>query len=202
MAGDSLMKKHLALVLATVFLVLGAVAAPAEGQTLAEAAKREAERRAKLQQLPIKTYTSADVEVRPGTPARVETIPAPAAASNAAGATEAKPGTATDAKAAKAEPPKVREKRDEDHWRERAGVIRDRLNGLRANVEGIDARLAELRLELESASGARATALNGEIQQAAKDLTRFQRDLRLIEQEWTNFEDRARAAKIPLSWIR
>lgn len=193
------MKKHLALVLAPLFVVIGGLAATAEGQTLAEAAKREAERRAKLQQVPVKTYTSADVEVRPGTAARVETIPAPLPAAET---TEAKPAGAADPKAAKVEPPKVREKRDEDHWRERAKVIRDRLNRLRADAAAIEGRVAELQLALESASGAKATALNGELQQAAKDLTRYQRDLRLIDQEWNNFEDRARAAKIPLSWIR
>lgn len=190
------MKKHLALVLASLFVVCGAVAT-AEAQTLAEAAKREAERRAKLQG-PVKTYTAADVEVRPGSAARVETIPAPAAAAAAA---EAKPSGEAGAKA-KAEPPKVRDKRDEDHWRERAKVIRDRLDRLRADSAAIEGRVAELQLALESASGAKATALNSELQQASKDLTRYQRDTRLIEQEWTNFEDRARAAKIPLSWIR
>ena len=196
------MKKHLGLVLAPMFVVLGAFAATAEGQTLAEAAKREAERRAKLQQTPVKTYTAADVEVRPGSAARVETVPAPVAAPSAAAAGEPKPAAGADPKGAKADPPKVRDKRDEDHWRERANVIRDRLNKLRADTAAIEGHVAELQLALESASGAKATALSSELQQATKDLTRFQRDTRLIEQEWTNFEDRARAARVPLSWIR
>ena len=184
-------------VIVTSVVLLGSVALPAQGQTLAEAAKREAERRAKLQQVPVKTYTSADVEVRPGSgPGRgkVETIPAEPEPA------EAKP--AVPVAGAKAEGPKVRLKRDEDHWRERANVIRDRLNKLRADAAAIEGRIAELRVELESASGAKATAISAEIQEATKDLTRFQRDVRLIDGEWAAFEARARDAKIPMAWIR
>lgn len=195
------MKKHVHLVLTSMMLI-AAGAWPVEGQTLADAARREAERRSKLQG-PVKVYTSADVEVRPGAgtgPSKVETIPA--------APLEAKPGAAatpvlTDADAKKeAEPVKAREKRDEEHWRERAKVIRDRLDGLRADAAAVEGRIAELRLELESASGAKVGALNNELEDALKELTGLQRDVRLIEQDWATFEERARVAKIPLSWIR
>ena len=94
---------HLAL---TSMMLIAAGVRPVEGQTLAEAARREAERRSKLQG-PVKVYTSADVEVRPGAgtgPSRVETIPA--------APVEARPGAAatpvlTDADAKKEAEPVV-----------------------------------------------------------------------------------------------
>ena len=195
------MKKQVHVVLTSIMLIAAAVW-PVEGQTLADAARREAERRSKLQG-PVKVYTTADVEVRPGAgtgPPRVETIPAAPA--------EARPGAPaapvlTDADAKKeAEPIKAREKRDEEHWRERAKVIRTRLDRLRADAAAVEGRVAELRLALESASGANVNALNSELQDALKEFTGLQRDVRLIEQEWATFEERARVAKIPLSWIR
>ena len=183
-------------------VTLAAFAAPLEGQTLGDAARREAERRSKLQG-PVMVYTSADVEVRPGSPAalpgELETIAAPAAEAGPAAAAAA-PGDPKSQKAA--EVVKGREKRDEEHWRERAKVLRDRLARLRADVAGVEERVAQLRLELGSASGAKAEALNSELLEASKDLLGFQRDVRLIEQEWATFEERARVAKIPLSWIR
>lgn len=195
------MKKHVHLVLTSMMLIAGGVW-PVEGQTLAEAARREAERRSRLQG-PVKTYTSADVDVRSGAgtgPSKVETIPAPPADGKPAAATPVL--TDADAKTPKGDPAKVREKRDEEHWRERAKVIRDRLDRLRADAAAVEGRVAELRLALESAPGANVNALNNELQDALKELTGLQRDVRLIEQDWSMFEERARVAKIPLSWIR
>ena len=98
--------------------------------------------------------------------------------------------------------PKAREKRDEEHWRERTKLIRERLNRLRADVAAIEGRVAGLRTELESAPAPRATVLAQELRQASGDLTRFRMELRHIEQEWTTFEERARQAQIPSNWLQ
>ena len=58
----------------TVLALLAAFAAPVQGQSLAEAARREAARRAALK-APAKVFTNADVEAAP---ARATTPTAPA----------------------------------------------------------------------------------------------------------------------------
>lgn len=193
------MKKNFGIVLMS--LAVLAAAARAEGQSLGDAARREAERRSKLN-APTKVYTTADLDA---IPAR-GTVPASAitAATVLAAASDAAAPAATsaDAKDKQAEPAKVRVKRDEEHWRERAKVIRDRLERLKSDAAAIEGRIGTVRLELESASGSKAAALSTELEQATPVLTRIQNELRLIEDEWKKFEERARVAKIPEAWIR
>src|SRR5687768_13244467 len=77
MARDSLMK-NTGLVL-TSLVLLAAFAVPVQGQSLADAARREAERRARLKE-PAKVFTNADVDALPAratgpaTPAKIETL--------------------------------------------------------------------------------------------------------------------------------
>ena len=185
-------------------------AASSEGQTLGQAAQTEAARRARQKETG-KVITNDDLKLL--APARATpdakgvnpVAPADAAAAvpSAADAKPAeKPETPPAATEQQPEPVKARLKRDEEHWRERAKVIRDRLDRLRADAMAIESRIASLQLELQSATPETAPALTSEIDQATKDLARFNKELRLIEGEWRAFEDRAREARIPQTWIR
>lgn len=191
------------------FLLIGVLlagfAAPVEAQTLGEAAKLEAERRSKLKE-PVKVITSADIEGASflrGVSVRVDDLK-PAAATAVLSAAPEKPADAAPqtAEGQQGPNPLVREKRDEDHWRERAKVIRDRLDRLRSDSAALEARITVLRTDLQSASGSQASALTNEIDDATKSLTRYQYELGLINEEWAKFEERARQAKIPVTWIR
>lgn len=185
--------------------LLGVVAAPVQGQTLADAARREAERRARLEQ-PTRVITNADIEA---VPARGGA--APAALTLAGAAVETAPAETSDAADPAAsplpevEPPvnaTIREKRDEQHWRERAQVIRERLNRLQSDAIALEARVKGLNAEIDSASGSARAGLADDLRQASNLLTRVQGELRLIQGEWRQFEDRAVQDKIPPAWIR
>ena len=194
------MKNRCALLMSVALFT--AFAAPAAAQSLGDAARLEAERRAKLKEQG-KVITTEDVKSdRPA--------PAPAAAgSTPAGAAAEKPAAEKDPKAATADKEDeaaavrkmIRDKRPEEHWRARAKAIRDRLDGLRANAAAVEGRIDGLRTQLQSASGGQAAALASEIEQSTKELERFRREYAFIEEEWTRFEARAREAKIPASWI-
>lgn len=198
------MKNRWCLVLTSSALLAG-LAAPAEGQSLAEAARREAARRAKLTTV-TKVYTSADIEgasflrAAPSvTLSKPEAVQKPAAE---AGAPPTAAAAAASGAEQKAELPAVRNKRDEEHWRERAKVIRDRLNRLESDATAFEQRVTDIQTQLESAPPAQAAALRAELQQTTQELTRTRAELRLIQDDWRTFEERARAAKIPAAWIR
>lgn len=186
----------------TSLVLLAAFAAPLHGQSLGEAARREAERRARVKG-PTKVITNADLDAlpsrgsaAPAVPARPDAVLAP----GGAGAAEAPETPAPDA-----EPLTdltVREKRDEQHWRERAEVIRERLNRLQSDASALEGRVEGLRVERDAASGTQRAALADELRRADATLTRVQGELRLIQDEWRQFEDRAVQAKIPSAWIR
>lgn len=203
MAGNTVMRKHSRFLL--IAALLAAFAVPAGAQSLGEAAKREAERRSKLKE-PVKVITNEDIEGASflrGVSVRVDDLK-PAAATAVLSDGPAKPADAapTADGTAQADNPLVREKRDEQHWRERAKVIRDRLDRLQSDSTALEGRITALQTELQSASGSRATVLTNEIEEATKSLTRYQYELGLINEEWDKFEERARQAKIPVTWIR
>ena len=183
--------------------LFGACAGIAQAQTLGEAAKREAERRARIKETP-KVFTNADLEALPSrgaapAAARPDVVLPPVAAEPSV--TEpAAPAATTEGAAAALPAPRVR--RDEQHWRERAKVIRDRLTRLQSDAAALDGRVKALNVEIDAASASERTALAGELTQTSAALARVQEELRLIQGEWRAFENRAAEAKVPPAWIR
>ena len=194
------MSKRLALVLMWGILL----AAPASAQTLGETARREAARRGDVKE-PVKVYTNADLAALPQrrVPAATALAESSLKPSDTAASVEPAPSAEPqEPREAQAALPQIRDKRPEDHWRERARVIRTRLDRLRADATAVEGRVDALRAQLATVPASRVAALEKEIQQASADLDRFRGEIVLIEGEWTAFEQRARQAKIPLDWIR
>lgn len=200
--------KHTRLLL-TSFVLLAAFAAPAHAQTLGDAAKREAERRARLKETP-KVITNADLDALPARggaapAARPDAVlpslgaEAPVDAADAAATAAA---TVTPSEGEPQAQPTVRVKRDEEHWRERAQVIRERLTRLQSDAAALDGRVKSLNAEIDAGSGSEKTALAADLREASAALARVQEELRLIQGEWRAFEDRAAQAKVPPAWIR
>lgn len=189
--------------------LVGAFAAPAVAQTLGDAAKREAERRARLKDAP-KVFTNADLDALPSrgaapTAARPVAVLPALGAEPAAAAPAAEPAAVAVAVADEGKPgelPAPRVKRDEQHWRERAQVIRARLARLQADASALEGRVNALNAEIDAASAAERTALAGDLRQTSAALARVQEELRLIQGEWRAFEHRAAEAKVPPAWIR
>lgn len=188
--------KQLSCVIVVVAAAVGGGVAGLEAQSLGEAAQREAERRASV---PAggRVYTSRDLARLPNRPAP----PAPAAAPEGAAPPDTAPtpgGAAAQQESAKPAAPepdaaKARQKRDEQHWRERAALIRGRLDRGRSDLNALAARVAELEVQPNSGP---------DLQQATADLARFQKELRFIEEEWAAFERRAQQDKVPTIWLR
>lgn len=196
--------KKIGLVL-TSLLLIGGFAAPSYGQSLGEAARREAERRARIKGA-VKVITNADLDALPSrgsmpaaaAPARPDAMLVP----DGAGAADAAEPAAV---ATGAEPPgqaAVRQKRDEQYWRGRAQVIRDRLNGLRSDAAALEGRRDGLRAEVDTASGSQRAVLADQLQRTEDTLARVQTELRLIQDEWRRLEEGALQDKVPLDWIR
>ena len=190
----------------TSLVLLAAFAAPVQAQTLAEAAKREAERRAKLTE-PVKVITNADLEAlpsrggaAPATPARPEAVLPPPGA--AAPATEIDEAAAPEPDAQAPAAATARLKRDEQHWRERAQLLRERLDRLQSDAAALQSRVQVLNADIDAASGSERTALAGELRLVSASLVQAQEKLRLMQGEWRQFEARAAQAKIPPAWIR
>ena len=184
-------------------LGLLANAATVYGQSLADVARQEAERRKSVTSQ-ARIYTNEDL----GTPA-----PAPSSATSASSAAAApnKPAPSESGSAnkvaapaegaenegpvekAKSEPNKFR---DETHWRERARGYRDKLNKLRSDVAAIQSRVEELR------GGPQTPANVSDLKLAEQDLVKYKNQLASIEKEWSQIEQMAREDKVPTTWLQ
>lgn len=191
------MMKTLGLMLA--LIVLSAAVVKAGEQSLAEVAKAEESRR-KAMGGKSRVYTNGDLKPTGDTPGSPATVPTavPKASENAANGDKPQASATNETQVTDEKPElvKPREKRDEKHWQERAQAIRSRLSQLRADVTAIQSRI-----EILSAAP-QTPAIASETRQSQQDLNRFQSELRLIEVDWAQFEDRAREAKVPSAWLQ
>ena len=172
------------------------------GQSLADVARKEEERRKTLAG-GAKVYTNHDLAPVPGGgPSLPLPIPGDDGGSQADETEQAvKPASDTSA-AQTSEPLKPREKRPEAYWRERSALIRGRLEQLRGDAAAIEGRMKMLRGELASATPEQAAQLNADLQQAGESLERFQTERRHIEAEWAAFQAAAHQTGVPAAWLR
>ncbi|MGE0039569.1 MAG: hypothetical protein AB7H88_14375 [Vicinamibacterales bacterium] len=178
-------------------LAVLAAAAPAAAQSLADVARQEAARRAAIGST-AKVYTNDDLTPDPTAPGTGSAPGAPSAApAGPPGDGAGTPGAGASASPSTADEEEYHiiqrpDDRGEDYWRGRATRIQQRLARARTDADGFEARLAALPSGTsdEDREAARATA------------ERARRDVASLEAEWTRFEAEARAANVPLSWIR
>ena len=170
-----------------------ALSAAASGQSLADVARQEEERR-KATDTQARVYTNEDL----GKASQAAPVPRPAAAAKPeATPSKAEAGKAegTDA-AAGAPKAEANEHRDEKHWRERSRSYRERLDKLRADVSAIQSRVEALQ------AAAQTPAVLSDLRIAEKDLTKFKNQLGFIQKEWSQIEAKAREDKVPAAWLQ
>lgn len=182
-------------------------ALPAAAQSLADIARKEAERRGSTP-TPAKTYTNESLtpdfsrppEPPPATPsAQADRAPAGTVAGNAASATAADPSdTATDADQDGVTPvdqqePQRPDDKGEEYWRSRATRIRSRLNQQNAEIAALQKRVASFQ---DGAAGGPERDI------ATRALRKAQDDLVSLNDEWLRFERQARERNVPDAWIR
>jgi hypothetical protein len=175
--------------------------AHASGQSLAEVAKREAQRRAAAgAAAPARVYTNSDLTPDFTKPPAPPDAPKPAAPS-----TEAKPAentplqaeTAVDHRQTPTEEtePTPRDMKGEEYWRTRAAQMRTRLSAQQGRVNALAARMMAL-------ASAQSPAEQQEREVTGNALESARADLSSLEAEWAKFEAQAQAQDIPAAWIR
>lgn len=177
---------------------------PSDAQSLADVARREAERRGTVMESG-KVYTNDNITpdfTTPSRPSEAEAAEGEATAESlteppAEAALESGGSTAPEAGAREGEAeaggaPVPASEMDQQYWRDRAGSIRQRLAAQGRQVELLRARAATL---------AQSTA-SPERDVVQRALARAEEDEQFLQEEWDRFERAAREQGVPDAWIR
>jgi hypothetical protein len=185
------MRLHIPALLTIV--ALGTASVPLAGQTLADVAKKEEERRKNLKSSG-KTYTNKDLGSLPaGTPA-----PPPAATPAVA---------ATDASAAKnKESEKAGEKepvKDQAYWSGRMKELQTQLQRDQTYVDAMQTRVNSLATDFVNRDDpAQRGALASERQKVLGELDRLKKQIEAEKKAIADLEEEARRANVPPGWLR
>ena len=182
---------------AVAVVLLAGHATSGSAQSLADVARREAERRQQVTS--GKAYTDGDLApVDAATPPPQTPIQQSSASSGETPDTQSPSSQAPPGNNPGKEPvmAKGREKRDEQYWRKLIGDLRARVEKANANVAAQEARLAEID------GGEQTPTRVREREVVTETLSRAQRDARSLTEELTRFMTRAQMAKVPDEWIR
>src|SRR5262245_30299127 len=189
------MRLHIpALLTAVVTIVaLGTASVPLAGQTLADVAKKEEERR-KTVKATGKTYTNKDLGSPPaGTPAP------PPAPTPAAGATDA--SAAKDKETGKdgeKEPVK-----DQAYWSGRMKELQTQLQRDQTYVDAMQTRVNSLATDFVNRDDpAQRGALASERQKVLGELDRLKKQIEAEKKAIADLEEEARRANVPPGWLR
>lgn len=179
--------------------------AAAEGQSLAEVARREAERR-KTITVPGKLYTNDSLrsEPQPSVPPAAAPAPAPAAETPAtppaADAPASAPeGAAPDATSSSAQPAP----QTEADWRKRAAAARDTLARLETFSAALQSRINALTADFVNRDDpAQREVVAADRQKALAELERVKQEMAQQEKAIAALQDEARRAGVPAGWLR
>ncbi len=193
---------------ALVASLVGGVASPVFGQSLADLARKEEERRkaaaaTKDPRAPKpKVYTNNDVGNVPAAPPAVPAAPdAAAPASSPAASTppaDAAPNPAAETGATPADPAK-----DQAYWSSRIASMRTQLERDRTYIEALQSRLNALTRDFVNTDDpARRRALDNDRQRATEEMNRLQQSLVEQQKAIATFEEDARRQGVPPGWLR
>jgi hypothetical protein len=172
----------------------------AYGQSLADVARKEGERR-KAIKTPAQVFTIQDVQKASGAdPTAPVTAPPAATPAPAAPGTSA-PGAAAAAppEPSEAEPPV----QDEAYWRGRFASAREKLERSTAYIDALKTQYSVLANRFVALSDATERgAVFAEMQKAEAEINRLQEEVGQQTQELADLEEQARRAGVPAGWIR
>jgi hypothetical protein len=173
-------------------IALGTASVPLAGQTLADVAKKEEERRKNVKSSG-KTYTNKDLgSLPPGTP------PAPPPPT---------PAAATDASATKdKETEKSGEKepvKDQAYWSGRMKELQTQLQRDQTYVDAMQTRVNSLATDFVNRDDpAQRGALASERQKVLGELDRLKKQIEAEKKAIADLEEEARRANVPPGWLR
>jgi hypothetical protein len=191
------MRLHIPALLTMVVMGLGS--AQVHGQTLADVAKKEEERR-KTTKGSGKTYTNKDLGTPPPAP------PPP----------PAKPAASIDAAAKEAEKPPDQGKdqgkdpekekepaKDQAYWAGRIKELQTQLQRDQTYVDALQTRVNSLATDFVNRDDpAQRGVLAGERQKALGELERLKKQIEATKKAIADLEEEARRANVPPGWLR
>lgn len=185
------MRLHIPALLTIV--ALGTASVPLAGQTLADVAKKEEERRKNVKSSG-KTYTNKDLgSLPPGTPAPPP-APTPAAAATDASATKDKETE----KSGEKEPVK-----DQAYWSGRMKELQTQLQRDQTYVDAMQTRVNSLATDFVNRDDpAQRGALASERQKVLGELDRLKKQIEAEKKAIADLEEEARRANVPPGWLR
>jgi len=186
------------------------VCGSASGQSLADVARAESERRKAIAR-PSRVYTNNDLK-----PVRAPAIAAPGAepqtgqsASSSPAGDAASPGalpSARDAASPDANPDSDDQKRraaDEQRWRRRVFDAREQVERSRTFAEALQSRINALTADFSARDDPAQRAVIGtQLNTALAELARVQGEIEAQQKAMTDLEDEARRAGVPPGWLR
>lgn len=197
------MKKSI-FVFAAVACLLSAFPAMAQSP-LAEAARREAERRRAVRAASIPTYTSEDLARLPSR-ATVTTIPArPATEVTTMGVVSAakEPGPLAGAVGAATPPAGAPGPRDEKHWRDRISTARSTLSRAEIFAESLQSRINALSADYVNRDDpAQRQQIAEQRQKALDELNKVRLEITEARKQIADIEAEARRLNVPAGWLR
>lgn len=160
---------------------------------LAEAARREAERRKAVKAAPA-TYTAEDLAKLP--PRLAPPVPPkPATEVTTIGTVPAPPAAPA---AAAADAPK-----DEKYWKQRIGSVRTNLSRAEMFAEALQTRINSLSQDFVNRDDpAQRQQIAEQRQKALDELARVQEEIASFKKEIAAIEDEARRLGVPPGWLR
>ncbi len=194
------------LVIVTVTVVTASLwAILAQAQSLADVARREAERRKTIKSESTRVFTNEDLRPAPGsTSVTSKGVPPPATATDAPGPGDA--GVAAEPDSTTAEqrvPVKAREKRDEQYWRGRTADYDQRLSRVRDDIAALQGRLSTINTKLDAArSDTERRVLQRERAEATSVLSGFQQNLGFPQSEYNDYKEWAASKDLEPDWVR
>ncbi|MBI4477402.1 MAG: hypothetical protein HY654_09530 [Acidobacteria bacterium] len=183
-------------------LALAFMATAAGGQTLAEIAKKEEERRKNIKQ-PAKVITNNDLRpsragerppVRPAAaaPAEVKPVAQPAQPAADSATAQAKPAEAN-----------ATEKKDEAYWRDRLTAVRTALDRNRVYLDAMQSRINALTTDFVNRDDpAQRAVIASDRQRALAELDRLKQEIVEQTKEIDKIHEEARRAGVPPGWLR
>jgi hypothetical protein len=174
-------------------LIAGAASASAQTPTLAELAKKEAERRKALKPAG-KVYTNKDL------PESAKKDPAPATPATGAPATPA-----TGAAPAGPEPTAATsgDQKDEKYWRDRIAAAREEVRRNEAFAEALQSRINALTRDFTSRDNpVQRSRVADDRERALAEQARVKVEIENGRKKVDDIEEEARRAGVPAGWLR
>ncbi len=177
-------------------------ALPLSAQTLAEVAKKQADRRKDAKTAP-KAYTNKDLSEVPSTPAVQSSVPA-------AGPASAAPAVQTDATApvestapSAAAAPAQSDVKDRVYWSKRIQQARAQLERDRVLADALQTRVNSLNTDFVNRDDpAQRAKVAADRDRAMQELDRLKKAVAADEKAIPAIEEEARRASVPPGWLR